>query len=552
LPDWKKIVREKLGRLPLNNGRREEVIDELAQQLESAYEEAIASGASEPEALRRSLAQFSDWEKLRSDVFRSVEGTQLPLWEQNGIFAPRRLPVWIALALTLVLLLVPAFRQALETFPVPGRSPTDWNSKVFSEKVLRRIEQSGDKPKYARTLAFVALHSPDDLQAVRAAEKAIALDPQLTWISARISHATSLTPNYDPHPWVERLKAWDPQNAFPYLLEASANVRGDWEKRWAKYSGYTAELRTALAAERAWRIPMDQAFAAPRLDIYSAQQFALDRQVLREQGLDRPDLLIAAVLTQQIPDLYSIGLYQDIQLKDVGRSAEEAGHTQEALAAYWTVARFGEGLRPDSEDLVQIFSMRLRENAYKRIIPLLRREGRAGEAAAVEAALSGVHSLYSTYGLRRKQASEGSARRSAQIVHLAGFLLIVLGAATAFWLVFATALRWSPNLGRGLNRVASALCFAPPLLFFAGLLLLVAYYPYSQSISQFASQEELIRGYAPFFWNLYNFMDFGIHSDVWIARMFWPVIWCAVVAFAGVFLLSWVGRRGRPDDTGVA
>ncbi len=88
MPDWEKIVREKLGSLPLNGGRHEEVIDELAQQLEFAYEEAIANGVSESEAMRQSLAQFTDWEKLRGEVFRSVEGTQLPIWEQNGVFAP--------------------------------------------------------------------------------------------------------------------------------------------------------------------------------------------------------------------------------------------------------------------------------------------------------------------------------------------------------------------------------------------------------------------------------------------------------------------------------
>jgi len=114
VPDWRKIVREKLGSLPLNGGRQEEVIDELAQQLESAYEEAIAKGASESEAKHRSLAQFSDWEKLRSEVFRSVEGTQLPIWEQNGIFSPRRLPVWIALAVALAFLALPSFRKALQ------------------------------------------------------------------------------------------------------------------------------------------------------------------------------------------------------------------------------------------------------------------------------------------------------------------------------------------------------------------------------------------------------------------------------------------------------
>jgi len=552
VPDWEKIVREKLGSLPLNGGRHEEVIDELAQQLEFAYEEAIANGVSESEAMRQSLAQFTDWEKLRGEVFRSVEGTQLPIWEQNGVFAPRRLPVWIALALTLALLAVPAFRQVLAMTPVPGSNPTAWSSRAFSERVLRSIEQSGDKGKYARTLAFVALHSPDDLQAMHAAEKAVALDPQLTWISAHVSHATYLVPGYDPHPWIERLKSWDPQNAFPYLLEASANIHSDWETRWGRYNAATADLRRALAAEPAWRLPMEKAFAAPRMDLYTANQFALDRQVLQERGFDRPDVLMVATASQQLPDLGAVLIYQDIQLKDVGNSAERTGQTQEALAAYWTVARFGERLQSDSWDIMQLFSVKLREDAYKRMIPLLRREGRTGEAAAVEASLSVLPAVDPTKDWRHKTALEASAGRSARIAGLAAFFLLVLGTATAVWLISAIALRWRPNLSRGLNRVASVLCFAPSLLFFAGFTLLVAYYPYAQPIGQFASQEELTRAYEPFFANLRNLMDFGIATDVWLARMFWPSIWCAAVALAGAALLHWVARRERSGRTGEA
>jgi hypothetical protein len=551
VPDWKKIVREKVGSLPLKGARQEEVIDELAQQLESAYEEAIANGASDSEATRRSLAQFIDWEKLRSEVFRSVEGTQLPIWEQNGIFAPRRLPVWIALALTLALLAAPAFRQVLAMIPVPGSNPTAWSSRAFSERVLRSIEQSGDKDKYARTLAFVALHSPDDLQAMHAAEKDVALDPQLTWISANVSHATYLVPGYDPHPWIERLKEWDPQNAFPYILEADANIHSEWESRWGKYSAATGDLRRALAADPRWRMPMEKAFAAPRMDFYTAQQFALDRQVLQEQGLDRPEMLMLATASQQLPDLLAVQIYQDIQLKDVGNSAEEAGQTQEALAAYWTVARFGERLQSDSWDIMQLFSVKLRENAYKRLISLLRREGRAEEAAAVEVMLSALPAL-DPRDWRHNKALEASAGRSARIVGLAAFFLLVSGTATAVWLISAIALRWRPNMSRGLNRAASVLCFAPPLLFFAGFTLLVAYYPYAQPIGQFSSQEELTRAYEPFFADLRNLMDFGITNDVGLARMFWPSIWCAAVALAGAALLHWVARRERPDHTGEA
>lgn len=132
MPDWKKIVREKLGTLPLTNGRRDEVIEELAQQLESAYEEALAQGINEKEAMRRSLAQFKDWEKLRSELFQSVEGARLPVWEQSGFFSPRRPPVWFALALSALVFVLPAFRQALSILPLPGSYPSPVGFHAFA------------------------------------------------------------------------------------------------------------------------------------------------------------------------------------------------------------------------------------------------------------------------------------------------------------------------------------------------------------------------------------------------------------------------------------
>lgn len=546
--DWKTIVREKLGHLPLGNGRQEEVIEELAQQLESAYEEALANGANEPEALRRSLAQFSDWEKLRSEVFRSVEGTRLPVWEQRGIFSPSRSLVWIALALTLVLFALPAFRHALAFLPVLGGNLYSWDS-LFSEKSLRRIEQSHDQQKYARALAFVALHSPDDPQAMHAAEKAIALDPRLTWISARVSHATYLKPGYDPHPWIERLKAWDPQNAFPYILEASASVHSDWESRWAKYSPLTCALRSALAAEPAWRRPMEKAFAAPRIDFYGARQFALDRQVLQEQGLDRPDMLVFASSSQPMPDFLAMELYADFQMDDVGAKHEKAGRT--ALAAYWNVALFEERLAKESTNIGQICSVESQKRAYGRIIRVLRREGRLAEATAVEAtvtALPDKGSLSRQFPLR----SEGSAARSARIVSVSAFCLVIFGIATGFWLLSVPVLKWRPTISSGLNRMASILCFAPPALLLAAFTLSVSYYPYAQSIARFASEKELMDAYAPFLFNVMHVTNLGDITEIWLPRMFWPLIWCAGIALAGALLLRWVAHRERPDRPGVA
>lgn len=551
--DWKKIVREKLGSLPLTNGRRDEVVEELAQQMESAYEEALAQGINEQEAVQRSLAQFKDWEKLRSEVFQSVEGTRLPVWEQNGIFSPRRWPVWVALALTLLLLAAQAFRQALAILPVPGTYPTSWNSRVFSEKALRRLEQSGDKQKYARALAFAALHSPkeDDLVAMHAAEKAIALDPQLTWISAKVSHATYMAPGYDPHPWVERLKAWDPDNAYPYLLEASENFHW-WEPPWSQYSAATNGLRDALAAEPRWRIPMEKAFAASRVDFYEKKQFALDRQVLLEEGLDRPDMLMAAAWSQPMPDLIAIRFYSE-HLSNAGGAAEKNGHIDDALTNYWAVAHFGQRLRAEEpNDLQVIMAAALQQEAYEKILPVLRREGRTEDATAVESTLAILGQMDPNKKRGALLSIEASAARSGRIVGVSGFLGVFLGIVTAFWLISVSVLKWKPNFSRGLNRLSSVLCLAPPLLLLSCSALFLSYYPYARSIQQYSSGRELHETYGLFLLQVYGFTSIGPVSDVWITHMFWPLVCCAAVALGGVVVLRFVGRRRRPDDTRAA
>ena len=549
MPDWKRIVRDKLGRLPLPNGRQDEVIEELAQQLESAYDEALAAGMSEQEAMRRSVEQFQDWEKLRSQVFHSVEGRCLPVWEQNGVFAPRRLPVWIALGLSVLVFVLPAYRQALEIVPLPGTSPESLGSQVFSEKDLGRIEQSRDKGKYARALAFVALHSPkeEDLRALDAAEKAIALDPGLTWISVKISHSTYSYPGYDPHPWIERLKAWDPQNGFPYLLEADANVHW-WEAPWTQYGATRAGLSRALAGEPRWRIPMERAFAAPRLDFYDAEQFALDRQVLEEQGFDRPDMLMAAEWSEPIPDLTPIKFYEGFQLDELGESAEKAGRTEDALAAYWSVVHFADRLKATHRDITEICANKLHRDAYHRLLPLLRSKGRTEEAAAVESAL-GMLPRFDYLRRPADSSREAIASRSAEIILISAVFVGVLGFATALWLVLVLALRWKRKadaLFRLLNRLASPLSFAPPALLLASVALFLGYYPYARSIAEMHSYQELEYGYVPVLMGFYNVTGFANLSDVWLSHMFWPSIWSAFVALIGLCLLWWVRHRERP------
>ena len=60
MPDWRSHIRPHLATLRLTPTRESEIADELAQHLDDHWHELIASGASEEEALRLSLAQLQD------------------------------------------------------------------------------------------------------------------------------------------------------------------------------------------------------------------------------------------------------------------------------------------------------------------------------------------------------------------------------------------------------------------------------------------------------------------------------------------------------------
>jgi hypothetical protein len=532
--DWKELVRVRLAPLPLEAGRREEIIEELAQQLEDAYGEALAGGASDSEALQRSLAQFKDWEHLRMDVFHAVKAERMPVWQQNGIFSPRRPVVWIALILSLALFGLFGFRQALATLYVPFKK-NPCSDRLLSARSLGRIERQALSQGDSRALAFVALHHPDINKAAGAAEKAIALDPRLTWISARFAqvHPTE----FDPAPWITRLKGWDPDNAFPYLLEADQAFRprsfgGAWERR-----GAVLVPPHAIAVESDFRLPMEKAFAAPRYDTYGAQRFELDHAVLQQLGWDRPGLLLLAVQSQPIPNLQAIRTYAGYLVADLGETAEKAGRADEAFAEYQAAAQFGARMQQGTSLIERLIAMAIRQQAYEHLAPLLRQQGRVAEAALLDASLADVRDTF-TAKVAERNWGELAAERAAALVLSSGALVVVLGLVTLAWLAAVVVLRWRDDSSSLLNNCASVAGFAPPALLLAGLWFYSAYYPFVRHINQFESAEQLTRDLLPF-WDSLIWMNGGFSLNMLIA----PAVSCAVVAIFGAITLHLVALR---------
>jgi len=536
--NWKELVRVRLMPLPLEATRREEIIEELAQQLEGAYNEAVAGGASDSEALHRSLAQFKDWEDLRRGVFRAVKAEELPVWEQNGILSPRRPVVWIALTLSCALLGLFGFRQALGTLSVPfGKNP--WADRLLSSSSLSKIERQALAQGDSRALAFVALHHPDINEAAGAAEKAIALDPRLTWISARFAQAHP--PEFDPASWIARLKTWDPDNAFPYLLQADQafNPRsfgGAWERRGARLAP-----PRAIAFESDFRLPMEKAFAAPRYDTYGAQRFELDRAVLQQQGWDRPDLLMLSVESQPIPNLNAARSYAEYLVMDLGESAGKAGRKEEAFAQYQTAAQFGARMQQGTSLIERLIGMTIRQHASEHLVPLLRQAGHAEEAALLDTSLTDIHDAFAAEAAQRSWG-EIAAGRAASLVFLSGVLVVALGLAALGWLAVVVVLRWKENASSLLNWFASVARLAPPALLLAGLWFYSAYYPFMRHVSQFESGEQLARDLLPF-WDSLAWMNGGFGLNMLV----WPAVWCMAVAVLGAITLHWVAMRRRAE-----
>src|SRR5579863_2910644 len=80
--DWKQYVRARLPALGLSGAREQEIVEELAQQLDEAYSEALTRGAIVAEAEAHALAQIPDWDALAREIRRAEQSAANKLVER--------------------------------------------------------------------------------------------------------------------------------------------------------------------------------------------------------------------------------------------------------------------------------------------------------------------------------------------------------------------------------------------------------------------------------------------------------------------------------------
>jgi hypothetical protein len=118
MPDWKKIVRERLGPLHLTPAQEKEVVAELAGHLEDLYQEQRSTGMTDPETLARVLAQGPGWQSLAKNIERAKR--------REGIMNNRSKQFWLPalVSLTASMVWLMAIELAAEKLHMPWRHAT--------------------------------------------------------------------------------------------------------------------------------------------------------------------------------------------------------------------------------------------------------------------------------------------------------------------------------------------------------------------------------------------------------------------------------------------
>jgi hypothetical protein len=71
MPEWRRLVRDRLAGLALPPADEIGIVEELAQHLDDRYRELMAAGSAEPDAVAASLAEIAD-ETFVNDLERAV------------------------------------------------------------------------------------------------------------------------------------------------------------------------------------------------------------------------------------------------------------------------------------------------------------------------------------------------------------------------------------------------------------------------------------------------------------------------------------------------
>ncbi|HTC92257.1 MAG TPA: hypothetical protein VK699_02255 [Terriglobales bacterium] len=422
----------------------------------------------------------------------------------------------------------PSFRQAMSIagdtlYGVP------WARSGSGQQELRGLRLEAEREHDAKMLAYVALHEDSLEIAGQDADKAVAIDPQWTWVYYVLAGRDM---GGMPHPlnpqlatWIAKLQRWDPQNAAPYLLEAERLVH-------ATRFDHSAEQK--IAGNSLWIQTMTLGFDAPRYDIYFQQRFNIERYIARQQGLGNPLRFTLSLISHPLPNLAGVRQYEKLILSGAQNSSDL---NQQARR----VALFGERMMASDTEIEEISGQELALIGYRKLEGLALPTDRAFIAVRI-AQLEAMKSrkIPTFYHAPFRDAFAANAA----IVQVCFVLMLITAltlAGSCAVLVFRCS-KWSSTIKTIFYIAVGGLLTTSAVAF-------VAYLPYFQLVTQATATPSSVKSSVPLLMPLLSFANpasYARHGGVYG----WACV-LVLLTFLALWILVRQFHRSRSETPAV-
>ena len=103
MPDWQELVRRRLSGLAFDAEQKDEVHAELASHLEESYESLCTQGVPDHAAVKKALAEVTDWNKLQQQIEMARQKVNTMTPRTSRLLLPSLVTLLVAMTMIPVL-----------------------------------------------------------------------------------------------------------------------------------------------------------------------------------------------------------------------------------------------------------------------------------------------------------------------------------------------------------------------------------------------------------------------------------------------------------------
>jgi hypothetical protein len=489
---------------------------------------------------RASVSRFLSWLKLPAGS--GLSASSLPVGASSPILPKRsRLFTAAVLVATIVVLFLPQSRIAISTVRATWQGLQPWD---IDRRTLEKLAARAEKEKDARTLAFVALATPESDRGMRLADKAVALDPTLAWIYAsRYYRVDDDAPLPLHSEWLARLQASDPNNAFIALTAADAISQPRYRAMLMRRTPAPGEFESAIAGDPQWVAQMETAFRAPRYDNYFRKHWELICYEWDRNPALSPAIIGYGLWSHRTPDLESVKVFANLEFHRAHQALAN-GHPDEAAGILQDVDRFAvRMLEPGDASFERLFALDLSRQATQELRNLYVSTGRTRDASEASARLQEIDNRWQTLRSQPYLVFPHSLRREALVFQTLAILLVVCGVTIGLtFLLLEIRPRSIPQRRAAWQRILCRTAdYAPASFLILSFAFLVSFLPIAQLFAQYRSASASIYTVREIRGTLWGLMDVPLSvQQVLNPPFFWWLVTTALVILAAVFLFRLV------------